>query len=282
MFGGGGGVGPTRGRPPDQDTGLRLLEPPPFGLFAPMVVPAERSEVAFAGEPALTPGDRMIQVAASRGLAAARRGAGRAPGADQVGQLAAGEVAGLGMGVVAGTAGDREQRAGEPEQVACGQGVRRAGARREAAAGQAGVGGGGAVGIQGGNTPPGAGVAGRGGGQVAGVVGVQRAEPVRFAGGLGPALQGSQRDGNGDQRREARPGGRFGSGGGARTTRTAGAIAGAASAGAAGPVRVAASLCAACRSSPNVWPGAAPARILSALAASWSLRTLVSSAMIRT
>ena len=41
MFGAGGGVGPARGRPPSQDAGLRLRQPPPFGLFAAMVVAAE-------------------------------------------------------------------------------------------------------------------------------------------------------------------------------------------------------------------------------------------------
>ena len=113
----------------------------------------------------------MVQVAAGRGPRAARCGAPAVASPDQVGQLAAGVVADLGMGVVAGAANDREQRGSQAGQV--GRGM---------SAGQTGVGGGGAVGVQRGNAPPGAGVASRGGGQVAGLVAVQHAEPVGLAG----------------------------------------------------------------------------------------------------
>jgi hypothetical protein len=41
-------------------------------------------------------------------------------------------------------------------------------------------------------------VPGGGGHQVAGVVGVEQAESVGLAGGIGPAAQGGQRDGDGD------------------------------------------------------------------------------------
>ena len=125
------GVGTPRRDPPYQDTWLWLLEPPPFGLLASMVVAAEWGETAFAGDPALVPGDGVVQVAAGRGPGAAGRGAGGVPGPDQVGQGAAGVVAGLGSGVAAGAAGDREQRAGEP-----GQGARGPGAGRGAPAGR--------------------------------------------------------------------------------------------------------------------------------------------------
>src|SRR6202044_758386 len=104
-----------------------------------MVVSAERGEIAFAGDPAVVPGDGVVQVAAGGGAAAARRGAPGVAGADQVGQLAAGTVARLGTGVVARTPGDGGQRG---RQDAWGPGAGRV------AAGQAGVGGGGAVGVQ--------------------------------------------------------------------------------------------------------------------------------------
>ena len=50
----------------------------------------------------------MVQVAAGGGPAAARGGAPGAAGADQVLEFAAGPVAGLGLGVVALAAGDRD------------------------------------------------------------------------------------------------------------------------------------------------------------------------------
>jgi len=46
VFGAGGCVGPARRSEPDQYTRLRLFESPSLGLLAPMVVPAERREVA--------------------------------------------------------------------------------------------------------------------------------------------------------------------------------------------------------------------------------------------
>ena len=55
----------------------------------------------------------MVQVAAGGGPAAARCGAPGAAGADQVLEFAAGRVAGLGVGVVAGRAGDGGQRGGQ-------------------------------------------------------------------------------------------------------------------------------------------------------------------------
>ena len=168
-------------------------------------------QVTFAGGAALVPGAGVVQVAADGGTAAARRGAGGAAGPDQVSQLAAGVVAGLGVGMVAQTAGHRGQRSLQQ----AGRPARGSGARRRVPAGQAAVCGGGTVGVEGGEAPAGAGVAGRGGGQVAGVVAVQGAEPVGFAGGLGAALPGGQRDGEGDQRGQARPGRRPRTGSGA-------------------------------------------------------------------
>ena len=129
-------------------------------------------------------------------------------------------VAGLGVGVVAGPARDRDERGGGWRGGAAGGGrVGQAG--RGAPAGEAGVSGGGAVGVQRGDAPAGAGMARGGGGQVAGVVAVQQAEPAGFAGRVGPALVGGPGDGEGDQRREARPGARARAG---RRTGTARAI----------------------------------------------------------
>src|ERR1700721_1864058 len=91
-------------------------------------------------------------------------------------------------------------------------------------AGEAGVGGGGAVGVQRGDAPAGAGVSCGGGGQVAGVVAVQCAEPVGFAGGLGAALLGLVRDGDGDQGGQARPGIRVGTGRGTGSAGTVGTV----------------------------------------------------------
>src|SRR5271169_1513427 len=77
----------------------------------------EGSEVAFAGDAALVPGDGVVQVAAGGGPAAARRGAPGAAGADQVLEFAAGPVAGLGVGVVAVAAGDRDHVDAQAAQV---------------------------------------------------------------------------------------------------------------------------------------------------------------------
>src|ERR1700691_3949785 len=139
------------------------------------MVTAQRGEPAFAGPAALVPGHGVVQVAAGGGPGAARRGAPVVACADQVGELAAGMVSDLAVGVVARTAGDGGQR--------CGDGDRRSGAGRTGAgwgvaAPQAGVGGGGAVGIEGGDAPAGAGMSGCGGRQVEGIVAVERAAGV--------------------------------------------------------------------------------------------------------
>jgi hypothetical protein len=61
----------------------------------------------------VAPGLSVIQVAAGGGLAAARGGAPGVAGGDQVLEGAAGPVAVLGLGMVAGAADDRVQP--EPE-----------------------------------------------------------------------------------------------------------------------------------------------------------------------
>ena len=104
--GGDGREGASVRGSPLQDTWFRLSQLPPLGLLAPVVVPAQRGQPAFAGEPALVPRDGMVQVAARRWPAAARRAAPGAAGADQVLELAAGLVPGFGVPVVAAAAGD--------------------------------------------------------------------------------------------------------------------------------------------------------------------------------
>jgi len=119
----------------------------------------------------------MVQVASGGGAAAARRGAGRIACADQVLETVAGVVAGLGVRVVAGAAGDWDERGFQ-----LGRPARGPGARWGCPAAQAGVGGGGAVGVQRGHAPAAGGVAGGGCGQVAGVSAVQLPEPAGLAG----------------------------------------------------------------------------------------------------
>src|ERR1700678_4345857 len=103
---GGGGVGAAGGGPPSQDAWFALLQPPALGLLAPVVVAAQRREVALAGGPAEMPRRSVIQVTVRGRVPAARRGARGVAGSDQVAKFAAGPVAGLGLGVLAGPADD--------------------------------------------------------------------------------------------------------------------------------------------------------------------------------
>src|SRR5580704_4278986 len=114
---------------------------PPPGLLAPMMMPAQRSDPAFAGEPALVPREGVVQVAPGRGPAAARRGA---PGADQMLELAAGLVPGLGVPVITPAAGDQGQPHPQRQQVVPGPGIRWRPLVRAAAGAGAGAGAGGA------------------------------------------------------------------------------------------------------------------------------------------
>jgi hypothetical protein len=127
-----------------QDAWFRLSQLPPLGLLKPVVVPAQRGKPAFAGDPALVPRQGVVQVAARGGAAAARRGAPRAAGPDQVLELAAGPVPGLGVLVVAAAAGDRSQMDPQRAQVVPGPGIGQGPLIRAAAGAAAGAGAGGA------------------------------------------------------------------------------------------------------------------------------------------
>ena len=70
-----GQVCPTRRGNPGQHTRLRLFEPPSLKLLDPMVMPAERCEIAFAGQATLFERNGMVVVALGGGHPAARRGA---------------------------------------------------------------------------------------------------------------------------------------------------------------------------------------------------------------
>jgi hypothetical protein len=196
----------------------------PDGAKCVSLSPAPWRQAALTRGAIVVPGHRVVQVAPGRGPGTARRGTRRAAGPHQVLQLAAGVVADLGVGVVAGTAGEGDQRCGEARSGARRPGARRPGAGqgvRGVAAGQAGVGGGGAVGVQGRDAPTGARVPSSGGSQVPGLIAVQHAEPVSPSGGLGPAQIGRPGNGDGDQRRQARPRGWAGTGTGTGTARAA-------------------------------------------------------------
>src|SRR5580704_5775653 len=125
VHGGGGGEGASVRGPPLQHTWFRLIQLPPLGLLAPMMMPAQRGDSAFAGEPALVPGEGVVQVAPGRGPAAAGRGAPGAAGADQVLELAAGLVPGLGVTVITPATGDQGQPYPQRQQVVPGPGTGR-------------------------------------------------------------------------------------------------------------------------------------------------------------
>jgi hypothetical protein len=104
------------------------------------MVTAEWSDITFASYPALVPGGGVVQVAPGRGAAASGGGAPGGPGGDQVLELAAGPVPGLGVPVAAGAAGDRGEPDPQAAQVVPGRGAGLAGwgPLRWAAAGVAG------------------------------------------------------------------------------------------------------------------------------------------------
>jgi len=140
VLGGGGGEGPSVRGPPDQDPWFRLSQLPSPGLLAPVVVPAQRRDSAFAGDPAFVPGEGVVQVAAGRGPAAAGCGAPGAPGADQVLEFAAGLVPGLGVAVVTAAAGDQGQPHPQRNQVIPAPGIGRRPLVRTAAGAAGGAG----------------------------------------------------------------------------------------------------------------------------------------------
>lgn len=200
--GGSGDVGASGRGMPDQDPWFRLLEPPALGLFGAMMVPAQRSQTAFARDPALVPGDRMVQVASGCGSSAAWRGAPGVPRLDQVLEVAAGAVSRFGVLVVAPAAGDRGHPDAQVAQPVLG---RDADWRWVATAGAA-VGGRGAVRVQAGYAPAGPWISGRRDEQVQSIFVVDQPESIHLGQGPGLALQPRPGKRDGDQRGQARAG----------------------------------------------------------------------------
>jgi len=217
---------------PLQDAGFWLFQPPSFGLFAPVVVPAQRGDVTGAGDAAQVPGGGVVLVAPGGRPPAAGGGTSGVTGVDQVSEGAAGPVGTLSLGVVARAADHRDEGEVERSQELRGQLAR----GPAVLAGGAGVGGGGAVGAQGGDAPAGLWVPGRGGDQGTGVLGVDEAESVGFTAGSGVTVPGSQGHGNGDLRGQTRT--RVGLSWAAGTVRAGPAWPVRPGAGAAVPVRV--------------------------------------------
>jgi hypothetical protein len=132
----GGLVDAAAGCSPGHLPGSGLGEVPAVGLLAPVVMAAERGEVAFAGPAAFVVGDGVVEVAAGGGATAAGVGAAALPHLHEVAQVAGGRVAG-GLAGVAAAAGLQDleagaQAGGPPDDGLAGGG----------AGGGAGVGGG--------------------------------------------------------------------------------------------------------------------------------------------
>ena len=77
-------VGTAVRKLPLEDTGTSLPQPPALGLLNLVVTAAERRQIAFAGSAAQMMRHGVIEIAAARGVAAARVGAGRLADLDKV------------------------------------------------------------------------------------------------------------------------------------------------------------------------------------------------------
>jgi hypothetical protein len=93
------------GKGPAHDPWFRLLEAPAWCLLRAMVASAFRAEVAFVGR-GVGVGDGVVEVGVDGLCVAAGGVAGVGAGTDEVGELAAGGVAVLGVAVVALAASD--------------------------------------------------------------------------------------------------------------------------------------------------------------------------------
>ena len=80
------GVAAAVREPPDQDTGLRLLEVPARCLLRLVILAAQGFQVALASPAAVVVGQRMIRIAAGRGAGAAGGSAGPLADLDDVPQ----------------------------------------------------------------------------------------------------------------------------------------------------------------------------------------------------
>jgi hypothetical protein len=106
-------VGAARRGRPDGGVGSRLGDVPAGCLLGPVVAAALGVEIALAGG-AVGVGDRVVEVAVEGLGVAGRGGAQLVAGADQMPELAAGDVAALGALVVARVPRERFERNVQP------------------------------------------------------------------------------------------------------------------------------------------------------------------------
>ena len=107
----------TRSGPP-QLAGSDLFQLPALGLFASVVVAAQRSQVAFAGPAALVVRHRVVEVAPRGGPPAPWCAARRMAGLDQVPEPAAGLVRRFLVAMVAAVASQWADRHDEARRTA--------------------------------------------------------------------------------------------------------------------------------------------------------------------
>ena len=121
--GGAGGVGSAGGCGPDHGAGVRLPGCPSWRLFAPVVAPAQRPDIAFAAAAACVVGDRVVEIAPCRGAPAAGGAAGHGAGRDQMPQSRAERVARFLVAVITGPRGQRRDRYAQPLDERPGLGI---------------------------------------------------------------------------------------------------------------------------------------------------------------
>jgi hypothetical protein len=95
-----GDVAPSARGLPGQQARLRLTEDPALALFHPVVPAAQRSQVAFAGQSSVFPGQRVVIVGPLGGPSTSPVCAGGGADVDLVPELAAGPVPSLGTAVI--------------------------------------------------------------------------------------------------------------------------------------------------------------------------------------
>src|ERR1700761_5963381 len=176
-------------------------------MLTPMVVPAERGQIARAGFPAAVVGAGVVKVAGGGPPVTSRCGASRVPGPDQMPELPAGLVMVFFLGMVTRPADDVVQGRDlqDPEQVAVGGWFWRSG-RPASRPRCAPMRRGGPVRIQQGDTPPGVRAPGGCGDRLPGVVVIHDPEPSYLTRRPGVPVPDAVGDRNVHQRGQHRPG----------------------------------------------------------------------------